>query len=66
MKKPILAIVPPGASADVIRATKTGVILALDDTKGIKNAMKDYYELYKSSKLKIKPDWKSSSDEFIG
>jgi len=57
MRKPILAVVPTGASADVIRSTKTGTVVALDDTEGIKNTIKDYYELYKMARLEIKPNW---------
>ena len=57
IKKPILAIVPAGASADLVMSTKTGVVVALDDAEGIKNAIKNYYELYKMEKLEIKPDW---------
>jgi len=57
MAKPILAVVPEGASADVVRATKTGVVVAPDDAEGIKNAIKSYYELYKNSKLEINPNW---------
>ena len=56
-EKPILAITPKGASADVIRLTKTGVAVLPEDITGIKNAIKDYYGLYRSSKLKIKPNW---------
>ena len=57
IKKPILAIVPEGPSADVVRLTKTGVTVSPEDINGIKNAIKNYYELYKNSKLEIKPDW---------
>lgn len=58
IKKPILAIVPRGPSADVVRLTKTGIIVSPEDINGIKNAIKHYYELYKNSKLEINPDWK--------
>lgn len=57
MKKPILAVVPAGASADVVKRTKTGAVVALDNIGEIKNAIKNYYELYKNSKLEIKPNW---------
>lgn len=56
MGKPIIAVVPAGASADVVRRTKTGVVVALDDIEGIKNAVKNYYGLYKNSKLGIEPN----------
>jgi len=55
--KPILAITPEGASADVIRSTGTGVVVSPEDIKGIKKAIKYYYDLYRSSELKIKPNW---------
>lgn len=55
--KPILAITPEGASADVVRETKTGIVVPPDDIKGIKNALRDLYNMYLNSNLKINPDW---------
>ncbi len=57
MSKPILAIVPAGASAEVVRETKTGLVVPLENIEGIKDAIKSYYKLYKSSKLQINPNW---------
>jgi len=55
--KPILAITPEGASADVVRATRTGIVVPPKDIEGIKKALKDYYAKYQSASLKIEPDW---------
>ena len=56
--KPILAITPfEGASADVVRSTKTGVIISPNDVSGIKDEIKKFYQQYRSSKLEIKPRW---------
>ena len=56
--KPILAITPEeGSSADVIRATKTGIVISPHDIEGIKNAIKHLYTNYVNGNLGIKPDW---------
>ena len=56
--KPILAITPEdGESADVIRSTKTGVVVSPDNIEGIKDAILYYYEQHKTSELVINPDW---------
>ena len=56
IKKPILAITPRGPSAEVVIATRTGVVRAPEDIIGIKNIIKEYYHAYKRSELKIEPD----------
>jgi glycosyltransferase involved in cell wall biosynthesis len=58
MNKPILAITPEGTSADVIQATHTGASVSPNDIIGIKNLIKNYYELFRTSKLEISPDAK--------
>lgn len=56
--KPILAITPEeGASADVVRATRTGIVVSPQDIEGIKNSIKKFYNDYENGNLKIKPDW---------
>lgn len=55
--KPILAITPEGASADAVRATKTGVVVSPDDIEGIKNALRGLYNMYLNSNFKLNPDW---------
>ncbi len=58
MKKPILAITPlEGASAEVIRSTRTGVTVSPNDTDGIKNEIEDLYQQHVRSKLGIRPCW---------
>jgi len=58
VRKPILAITPlEGASADVVRSTKTGVIISPHDVSGIRDEIRKYYQQYKSSKLEIEPCW---------
>jgi glycosyltransferase involved in cell wall biosynthesis len=58
MNKPILAITPEGTSADVIHATHTGAVVSPHDIIGIKNCIKNYCELYRTSKLEVSPDAK--------
>lgn len=55
--KPILAITPEGASADMVRTTKTGIVVSPHDIEGIKKALKDYYVRYQNASLKLEPDW---------
>jgi len=58
VRKPILAITPlEGASADVVRSTKTGIIISPNDINGIKDEIKRFYQLYRSSGLEIRPCW---------
>jgi len=60
--KPILAITPEiGESADVVRATKTGLVVSPEDIEGIKESIKKYYEQYMSSSLEIQLDWNEIS-----
>lgn len=56
MNKPILAITPAGTSADVVKATNTGIVVSPLDISCIKNRIKEYYELYQKSNLTISPD----------
>lgn len=57
VRKPILALTPMnGESADIIRSTRTGTIVAPTDISGIKNAIGNYYQDYLKSKLTITPD----------
>lgn len=55
--KPILAITPDGASADVVRATKTGIVVSPNNIEGIRDAIEDYYHRYERAELEIEPDW---------
>jgi glycosyltransferase involved in cell wall biosynthesis len=57
VEKPILALTPlNGESADIIRATRTGTVVAPTDIPDIKNAIEDYYQAYLKSELSITPD----------
>ncbi|MDP3065858.1 MAG: glycosyltransferase, partial [Methanobacteriaceae archaeon] len=57
--KPILAITSEegSSSADVVRATRTGIVVSPQDIEGIKNGIKKFYNDYGNGNLKIKPDW---------
>jgi len=57
MGKPILVITPEGASADLVRLTKTGIVVPPDNIEGIKDTIKKYYNSYLDSTLEITPDW---------
>ncbi|MFX1521553.1 MAG: glycosyltransferase family 4 protein [Promethearchaeota archaeon] len=52
-KRPILAIVPPGPAADIIRLTKTGVIVPPQDTGVIVQAIFKLFQAWKSGTLKV-------------
>jgi glycosyltransferase involved in cell wall biosynthesis len=54
VKRPILAIVPPGPAADIIRSTKTGVIVSPQDTGVIAQTI-----------LKLFQDWKNGTLEVL-
>lgn len=56
--KPIIAITPEeGSSADVVRATKTGIVVSPSNILGIKEVIKNFYNNYERGNLVIKPDW---------
>ncbi len=56
VNRPILAITPPGESAKLIIATKTGVAVAPDDILGIATAIKNFYQLFRQNQLVVQPD----------
>jgi len=57
IEKPIIAITSEGPSAEIIKSTKTGVVVSPEKIEEIKNVIQNYYNLYQSSKLKIEPNW---------
>lgn len=58
--KPILAVTPEqGASADVVRLTKTGSVVAPGDIEGIKKEIEYYFNTYLQSKDVYKGDKKA-------
>jgi glycosyltransferase involved in cell wall biosynthesis len=58
VEKPILAITPEkSASAYVVKSTRTGVVVSPNDVNSIKKQIENFYSMYTSSNLQIKPDW---------
>ena len=56
--KPILALVPPeGATAELIKKTRTGVVVDPEDVEAIKGAVLDLYKKWIVDGLDIEPDW---------
>lgn len=56
--KPILAITPlEGASAEVVRSTKTGIIVPPNNIDSIKDEIRKFHGQSRSSKLRINPNW---------
>lgn len=56
--KPILALVPhDGAAAELIKTTRTGVVVDPEDIKAIKEAVVDLYRKWSQGELKIEPNW---------
>lgn len=54
--KPILAITPAGATADVIAATQTGITASPTDVVGIKSALAKYISQHQAGLLTISPN----------
>lgn len=55
VKKPILALVPSsGIAADLIRETKSGIVVDSEDVNAIKNAIFDMYSEYKKGTLAVR------------
>ena len=50
-RKPILATVPEGPCADIIRETKSGIVVPPRDIEAIKEAIYDFYLKFKRGKL---------------
>jgi len=53
---PILAIVPPGYEADLIKKTKTGFIAEPNDVNSIKYTLLEIFKKHKDGNLPINPD----------
>ncbi len=53
--KPLLALVPPGAAADIIRAAEAGVIVPPDDIPAIATQIGIAFELWQNGHLTITP-----------
>jgi glycosyltransferase involved in cell wall biosynthesis len=55
-KKPILAIVPPGATADLVKKLRAGTVVDPADFEGIASAISVYYEQFRHGKSDIELD----------
>ena len=53
---PIMAIVPQGVEADIIKRTRTGFIAEPNDVNSVKGLLYELYERYKKGALRIDPD----------
>jgi glycosyltransferase involved in cell wall biosynthesis len=54
LQRPILALGPTDADfAEILRKTNSGVSLNFDDLHGIKNALQNYFQLFKENKLMV-------------
>lgn len=60
--RPIIALGPSeGATPEIIRRTKTGVVVNYDDIEGIKTAILSMYNRWEKDELSIEPDWQEIS-----
>jgi glycosyltransferase involved in cell wall biosynthesis len=50
--RPILACVPEGAAAQIVRSTGNGIVVPPDDIQGIKKAILGYYNQHRTGKPK--------------
>jgi len=54
LQRPILALGPTDADyAKILKETNSGVPLGFDDVPGIKNALQNYFQLFKENKLAV-------------
>ena len=61
-RRPILALVPEGEAARLVRETKSGIVVGPDDTPGIKEAIWHLYRHYEDGSLGLEEN--SSIDQF--
>ncbi|RMH01178.1 MAG: glycosyltransferase [Chloroflexi bacterium] len=54
--KPILALVPPGAAADLLNEVGVGYIVPPDDPDAIAKAIADLYSAWQHGRLTVSPD----------
>ena len=54
--RPILAIVPPGAAADIVRRTRTGAVVEPADVESIQFALLDHLQRFRQGSLRVEPD----------
>lgn len=56
--KPILALVPPGAAADLVQEAQAGAVVAPEDVEAIARQMKLFYQEWTEGELRINEDCK--------
>jgi len=54
--KPILAITPPGVTADLVRNANVGSAVNPIDTIGLVQAITQYYQLHQTGQLRVQPN----------
>lgn len=54
--RPVLAILPEGAAADLVNESKIGIVANTDDVEAIKKNIKLYYDKWCSNTLDFEPD----------
>jgi glycosyltransferase involved in cell wall biosynthesis len=55
-RRPILALVPPGAASELIQSARAGMIVAPEDVAGISQALRMQYRQWKEGRLSIDLD----------
>jgi hypothetical protein len=54
LRRPILALGPTDADyAKILKETNSGISLNFDDIEGIKNAIQNYFQLFKENRLEV-------------
>jgi len=64
--RPILAIVPKGVAADLVRSTRAGALVEPQDVEGIKKQIYNFYVKYRKGNLKINTDLSAVRRRFDG
>ena len=64
-RKPILATVPEGPCADIIRKTQSGIVVPPSNIEAIKEALYDFYSRFKKGKLESLPEEKIKKYNWI-
>lgn len=54
--RPVLAILPDGVAADLVKESRIGITAHTDNVEAIKKNIKAYYDSYRQNQLKFDPD----------
>ena len=54
--RPVLAILPKGCAADLVRESGIGIVADTDDVKAIKECILNYYNAWVEGKLEFNPN----------